>query len=125
MPMPGKLSQHIPALDGIRGLAILLVLAWHSIPTIHPFFPAWVGVDLFFVLSGYLITGRLLATKDRPGFFSRFYRNRALRILPLYYTVVIVFLAMVHFFVQEKTLPSFSLYTGHWKSFLFFTQNWT
>jgi peptidoglycan/LPS O-acetylase OafA/YrhL len=118
-------SRHIPALDGLRGVAIILVLLNHTVSVIEAFFPGWSGVDLFFVLSGYLITGRLLATKGRPNYLSNFYRNRALRILPLYYAVVIGFLLVVHLFVQKKNLPEFSVYTDHWKSFLVFTQNWT
>jgi peptidoglycan/LPS O-acetylase OafA/YrhL len=120
----GKPSGYIPALDGLRGMAILLVLLWHCIPLSQSFFPGWAGVDLFFVLSGYLITGRLLATKGRPGYLPNFYRNRALRILPLYYSVLIGFLIAVHLFVQKKNLPEFSFYTQHWQSFLLFLQNW-
>jgi len=120
-----KSTRHIPALDGLRGAAIILVLLWHCISITRDFLPGWSGVDLFFVLSGYLITGRLLATKDRPNYLANFYRNRALRILPLYYSVFIGFLVIVHLFVQKKNLPEFSVYTDHWKSFLLFTQNWT
>jgi len=117
-------SRHVPALDGLRGIAILLVLLWHSAPFTQSFLPGWSGVDLFFVLSGYLITGRLLGTKGRPHYFSGFFRNRALRILPLYYAVVTGFLLVVHLFVQPKNLPEFSLYTHHWQDFALFLQNW-
>jgi len=74
----------IPGLDGLRALAILLVFATHSgLAEI-----GWVGVQLFFVLSGFLITGILLDMKDAlpPGeYFTRFYGRRFLRIFPLYY----------------------------------------
>ena len=122
---PSTHPNHIPALDGLRGIAIIMVLLWHYLPASQSFFPGWTGVDLFFVLSGYLITWRLLATKDQPNFFSRFYRNRILRIFPLYYTLVIGFLLAIHFLVQPKNLPTFDTYTDHWKSFLIFTENWT
>jgi peptidoglycan/LPS O-acetylase OafA/YrhL len=125
MSAMAKTSRYIPALDGLRGVAIILVFLWHFVAIIQDLLPGWSGVDLFFVLSGYLITGRLLATKGRPDYLSNFYRNRALRILPLYYLVVIGFLIAIHLFVQKKNLPEFSVYTGHWKSFLVFTQNWT
>jgi peptidoglycan/LPS O-acetylase OafA/YrhL len=123
-PKPAT-PHHIPALDGLRGIAIIMVLQWHYLPATQAFFPGWTGVDLFFVLSGYLITWRLMATKDQPNYFSRFYRNRILRIFPLYYTLVIGFLLAIHFLVQPKNLPTFDTYINHWKSFLIFTQNWT
>ncbi|HEY4337970.1 MAG TPA: acyltransferase [Puia sp.] len=122
---PAGNARHIPALDGLRGAAILLVLLWHYFAFTQPYFPGWAGVDLFFVLSGYLITGRLLATKQQPHYFSRFYRNRILRIFPLYYTVVIAFLLVAHWGISAPNQPLFSYYTEHWKSFLVFTQNWT
>lgn len=87
----------IPALDGVRGLAALMVLLSHFLfedlwydrwwwPMAHS---GWLGVDLFFVLSGFLITGILLGTKTRPHYFREFYRRRALRIFPLYYAVLL------------------------------------
>lgn len=89
---------HIPALDGVRGIAILTVLLSHFLqrgyfPTERLFYifqNGWMGVDLFFVLSGFLITGILLDARDSPGYFSGFYRRRLLRIFPLYYFVVLL-----------------------------------
>ena len=96
-------TRHIPALDGLRGIAILLVLFHHF--TIYrpetgidrwiaavPLF-SWAGVDLFFVLSGFLITGILLDSRDSDRYFTSFYMRRSLRIFPLYYLVI--FLALV------------------------------
>src|SRR6201999_1115975 len=104
MPLkPSLTSPHrIASLDGLRGIAVLLVFTWHYLPATHSFFPGWTGVDLFFVLSGYLITQRLMATRQTPNYFSHFYRNRALRIFPLYYTFVIGFLLLAHFFVRPQ-----------------------
>lgn len=84
-----------PALDGVRGLAILLVLVhhWTTPPAWLAF--GWTGVDLFFVLSGFLLGGRLLDTPPgTPGYFLGFYGRRAFRILPLYAITVVCFAAM-------------------------------
>ncbi|HYC33081.1 MAG TPA: acyltransferase, partial [Gemmatimonadales bacterium] len=81
----------MPVLDGLRGLAIALVLVMHSPETLlggvlfRVTRMGWIGVDLFFVLSGFLITGILLDTKGQPGYFRSFYARRILRIFPLYY----------------------------------------
>jgi peptidoglycan/LPS O-acetylase OafA/YrhL len=96
--------QRIPALDGLRGLAALVmvlyhlfVAGWSNSPSIHllqKFTTAgWVGVDLFFVLSGFLITRILLNSLDSSSFFSTFYARRTLRIFPVYYLVVILVIA--------------------------------
>jgi peptidoglycan/LPS O-acetylase OafA/YrhL len=97
--------HHNPALDGIRGLAILCVLAHHLIYVNQqapgPFYvwarafidSLWCGVDIFFALSGFLITGILVRTLNAPGYFRNFYGRRTLRIFPLYYLVVLTVLA--------------------------------
>jgi peptidoglycan/LPS O-acetylase OafA/YrhL len=97
---------HLPALDGIRGGAILLVLLFHfgqyghglPPPTVlvdKIFYKAcqagWVGVDLFFVLSGFLITGVLYDSKGTFHYFRNFYARRCLRIFPLYYASLMLF----------------------------------
>jgi peptidoglycan/LPS O-acetylase OafA/YrhL len=83
----GAQRSHLPQLDGLRGIAILLVLFQHS--PLHSLFPfGWTGVDLFFVLSGFLITGILLTTTGTPRYFLNFYARRALRIWPLYFAFV-------------------------------------
>ena len=94
-------NYHIKELDGLRGLAILFVMIFHftaDIPANSQTMRAvlkicsfgWIGVDLFFVLSGYLITGILLRTKGSPHFFRNFYARRTLRIFPLYYGVLFI-----------------------------------
>jgi peptidoglycan/LPS O-acetylase OafA/YrhL len=91
---PRAVGARIAALDGLRGAAILLVLAVHAttppstgIVNICLYFLAgggWLGVDLFFVLSGFLICGLLLDAKGQFGYFRNFYARRVLRIAPLY-----------------------------------------
>lgn len=107
---------HISTLDGLRAFAIMMVIFHHAggyylLPS-HP--TAWLlrnfveylglGVDLFFVLSGFLITGILLDALDRPYFFKRFYWRRGLRIWPLYY----VFLLTV-FLVHRRTFSGIGI----------------
>jgi peptidoglycan/LPS O-acetylase OafA/YrhL len=98
-------SQYLPELDGIRGLAILGVLCSHGVGVTglfattnisapdnifeHLMVPLWGGVDLFFALSGFLITGILVRTKGNQNYFSSFYARRALRIFPIYYLVLL------------------------------------
>lgn len=79
---------HVPELDGLRGIAILLVLLFHSAQ--HVFAFGWMGVDLFFVLSGFLISAGLLRSVGRPHFFRDFYVKRALRIWPIYLLLLAV-----------------------------------
>ncbi len=87
--------QYYPALDGLRGLAILLVVVFHNFWFVNYFFYGWLGVDLFFVLSGFLITDILLRTLTRKNFLSNFYIRRVLRIFPLYYLFLFLFLVVL------------------------------
>jgi peptidoglycan/LPS O-acetylase OafA/YrhL len=99
----------MPELDSVRGIAITSVLLLHAFYWQYSSFhfnglrrvfllataPGWVGVNLFFVLSGFLITGILLDSKEKPQYFRRFYIRRALRILPAYYLLLIL-LGVLH-----------------------------
>src|SRR5690349_12505895 len=88
-------ETRIMELDGLRAVAVLLVLVWHyfGVPDGRDYW-LWkalhvgrFGVDLFFVLSGYLITNILLKNRNSPTYFSSFYGRRALRIWPIYYVM--------------------------------------
>ncbi|MGK2862021.1 MAG: acyltransferase family protein [Chitinophagaceae bacterium] len=85
-------NTHLPSLDGLRGIAILLVVFYHNYGFISKSTYGWLGVDLFFVLSGFLITRILIEGQDQPGHLKKFYIRRVLRIFPLYYAVLIFFL---------------------------------
>jgi peptidoglycan/LPS O-acetylase OafA/YrhL len=100
-----RVTGYTPALDGLRGIAILLVL-FHHFTIIRPATEieralanvaliGWSGVDLFFVLSGFLITGILIDARGSKRYFSSFYMRRTLRIFPLYYLVVFVSLVII------------------------------
>ena len=102
----GRIGQRIPELDGLRGVAILLVLIWHyfvglisatDFPVLDHFLgtalsTTWSGVDMFFVLSGFLIGGILIDQRTSPSFFRTFYIRRVCRILPAYYLLIGLFL---------------------------------
>ena len=102
LPAGDLIRAHMPELDTLRGIAVLGVMLLHGFywqysglhfSGLQRFFllatkPGWLGVNLFFVLSGFLITGILLEAKDKPGYYRRFYTRRALRILPAYYLLL-------------------------------------
>jgi peptidoglycan/LPS O-acetylase OafA/YrhL len=99
-------SQHIDSLDGIRGIAICFVAAFHFALWATPQSALdrfvldvsrglWTGVDLFFVLSGFLITGILLDSRGDEHYFRNFYARRTLRIFPLYYGVLVAVLIVL------------------------------
>jgi peptidoglycan/LPS O-acetylase OafA/YrhL len=89
-------SQRISQLDGLRGIAILLVLAWHyghaikGDPFAALFTLAWSGVDLFFVLSGFLLGGILIDHRNSASYFTPFYARRFFRIVPIYLLVLVI-----------------------------------
>lgn len=109
-------KTHLPALDGVRGIAILVVLL-HNLSIIEAretrleklwtvvVEAGWVGVQLFFVLSGFLITGILLDDRARPDRLKVFYLRRVVRIFPLYYVFLVLYFVVLPPFFPALRRP--------------------
>src|SRR5262245_15862530 len=106
--MSDRAERRIPELDGLRGMAIALVIVCHyagsaqhrqlgqmAHKALSTLTAGWTGVDLFFVLSGFLIGGILMDAREAPHYFRAFYMRRIHRILPVYYAWIILFGATV------------------------------
>lgn len=110
--------QYVPSLDGVRGLCILAVMLSH-----YGFFSSggWFGVEIFFVLSGFLITSILIESRHNPlgRYLLVFYTRRALRIFPVYFLALFVF-TMIYF----SRAPSLAQFGGDWTGLLSYTYNW-
>lgn len=126
----------VPALDGVRGLAILGVLVVHCREVLdagggpvrrfilgHVLEAGVYGVDLFFVLSGFLITGVLLDARGSPGYFKDFYARRFLRLFPVYYLFLLVVGVAAPAFHRAigASIPD---YDGNWWWYLGYLSNW-
>jgi peptidoglycan/LPS O-acetylase OafA/YrhL len=123
-----QLPRYLPELDVLRGFAILAVMFHHvskNLPELHLLKAGtygWAGVDLFFVLSGFLITGILLEAKGKAHYFRNFYARRILRIWPLYYALLafaFVLLPLAVPSLREKLFQD----AYPWQSYIFFLQN--
>jgi peptidoglycan/LPS O-acetylase OafA/YrhL len=118
-------ARYFPSLDALRALSIVPVVWHHATPRPLPGIlgKGPLGVDLFFSISGFLITTLLLRERDRSGAISLrlFYARRTLRIFPLYYAVLALYVAYAaitapslstaHFF---RSLPFYATYTSNW-----------
>jgi len=133
-------------LDGLRGCAILLVLVWHYFVCQIKVRPdtflstsklwlsfTWSGVDLFFVLSGFLITGILIDNANATNYFRTFYIRRACRILPIYFVMLLLFITAVWAFRQQAdrfpwllkdTIPAWAHATFTQNIFMALTEKW-
>lgn len=121
---PKWLPAFIPELDGLRGLAVLAVVLYHCLPRlagtwIHkPLLWGWSGVNLFFVLSGFLITSILLEARAKPHYFRNFYARRILRIWPVYFLLLGVCYTIPDWFLGDtwahqtrwQTLAAYALF---------------
>ena len=124
---PTWLPAYLPELDGLRGLAILGVVFYHSSPRLAgtPLHGGalwgWSGVLLFFTLSGFLITSILLTTRDRPRYFHNFHARRFLRVWPVYLLVLAVCYWQSPWFIGPT--PWEAIKAAPWLAYLFCVQN--
>src|SRR5688572_15010220 len=123
------MQQRIAQLDAVRGIAILLVIFHNQAPKyptlrLEPWFAnGWMGVDLFFVLSGLLITGVLLDARGSDRYFRNFYARRCLRIWPLYYSVLLFMFVVVPLVRPSEAAEIFADRSSPWWSYPLFLQN--
>jgi peptidoglycan/LPS O-acetylase OafA/YrhL len=124
---PNWLPAYIPELQGLRGVAVLAVLFYHCHPRLegtwihYASLWGWAGVNLFFVLSGFLITSILLEARGKPHYFRNFYGRRALRIWPVYFLVLIVVYLNAPWFIGPTVWDAVK--TAPWLAYIFFLQN--
>ena len=119
LPEPEN-RKFYPALDGLRAVAVLLVFCQHYMG-LHPSLNwGWTGVDLFFVLSGFLITGILYDTRETAHRFYNFYMRRTLRIFPLYYAVLLIAVVAAPFlrWVWHPSALLLPLYLANYSRFI-------
>jgi peptidoglycan/LPS O-acetylase OafA/YrhL len=124
---PTWLPGYIPELQGLRGLAVLSVVFYHCHPRLEGTWVhyaslwGWAGVNLFFVLSGFLITSILLEAREKSHYFRNFYGRRALRIWPVYVLVLVVVYLNAPWFIGPTI--SAAIRTAPWLAYIFFVQN--
>lgn len=117
---PSKEKYYL-SLDGLRGLAIILVICYHYLGFIPFFRFGWMGTDLFFVLSGFLITGRLAPYLSNKNLLAVFYRNRFLRIVPVYFSFLLLFFGL---WIVLSPAGDNHFFSRHGWTFFLFIQNW-
>ncbi len=119
-----KFTRRIPELDGLRGLAVLAVVLGHYFGEVrHGFYilaAGWVGVDVFFTLSGFLIGGILLDNRGASNFFSTFYMRRTCRIFPIYFVTIPLVLVYIGAYSSSVAWIDPALPVG---TYLTYTQN--
>ena len=112
-----KPGSYVKELDGWRFIAVIGVILLHYAPRF--FIGAWVVMDLFFVLSGFLITGILLDTKNEKGYYKNFIIRRVIRLFPLYYLCLLIL-----FFLVPNSFFDLSYYKQHQAWYWLYASNW-
>ena len=130
MSRPQWLPPYVPALDGLRGIAVSLVLFYHCHTKLgegwlcHFAEYGWMGVNLFFVLSGFLITGIIVDSREDTHFFRNFYARRALRIWPVYVLLLLLNYIVVPCLLEHDPRHAWQISsTAPWLYYLLFIQN--
>jgi peptidoglycan/LPS O-acetylase OafA/YrhL len=124
---PTWLPSYIPELQGLRGIAVLGVVFYHCHPRLAGTWVygaslwGWAGVNLFFVLSGFLITSILLDSREKPRYFRNFYARRVLRIWPVYALVLVVVYLEAPWSIGPTIAQA--VRTAPWLAYIFFVQN--
>ncbi len=129
-PYPGDPGGHFAPLDGLRGVAVLMIVLHHNFHLrpggsrplgllMTALETTWTGVNLFFVLSGFLIGGILIDSRGTPGYFGTFYARRALRIFPLYYAFLLFFFLVVTPLSERFGMP-LPRVQNKWPLFLYY-----
>ncbi|MDE3200050.1 MAG: acyltransferase [Acidobacteriota bacterium] len=127
MRRPDWLPSYIPELQGLRGLAVLGVLFYHCHPRLEhtwllkPALWGWAGVNLFFVLSGFLITSILMESREKPHYFKNFYARRVLRIWPVYVLILVFVYAEAPWYIGPGVWDA--VRTAPWWAYILFLQN--
>jgi peptidoglycan/LPS O-acetylase OafA/YrhL len=141
MQRPTWLPTYLPELDGLRGLAILAVVLYHSHPRLEGLpnwqvtilgarfnfgiyqgsLWGWSGVILFFTLSGFLITGNLLTSRDKPHYLHNFHARRVLRVWPIYLFVLALVYLNAPWFVGGSVWEAVK--AAPWLAYIFCVQN--
>ncbi len=127
---PRWLPQYVPALDGLRGIAVSLVVLYHCHTKLgdgllqHFAEFGWAGVNLFFVLSGFLITGIIVEGREDTHFFRNFYARRALRIWPVYVLLLLLNYILVPCLLEHNPYHAWRITSSApWLYYALFVQN--
>ena len=123
-PLAISLPAHLPTLDGVRAIAVLTVMVMHftimkpggpvEAVLVNTISGGWAGVDLFFVLSGFLITGILVDAKGSEHYFRNFFVRRALRIFPLYYAYLTLLFVLLPILIPRTAAEYSGFENGIW-----------
>ncbi len=110
-------GTYVKEFDGWRGVGIIFVVAAHYVPNL--FMGSWIFMEMFFVMSGFLITGILMDSKNKKGYYKRFMYRRVLRVFPLYYLSLILL-----FFIIPNSWIDLSYYRQNQAWFWLYQENW-